>query len=66
MSPQLVRQLQDAFRFATEQTSFLNVLEQGSLRPWYMSAPQFREFAERAEREQKALMSKYGFAKKAA
>lgn len=64
MSPAMVEQLQDAFRFATEQPAFLNVLEQGSLRPWYMGAAQFREFAERADREQKALLAKYGFARK--
>ncbi|WP_077002809.1 tripartite tricarboxylate transporter substrate binding protein [Variovorax sp. KK3] len=66
MPAPMVAQLQDAFKFASEQPSFLNVLEQGALRPWYMPAARFRDFAERAEREQKALMSKYGFAKKAA
>lgn len=62
--PQIVQQLQDAFKFASEQPSFLNLLEQSSLRPWYMPAADFRRFAERAEQEQRSLLQKYGFAKR--
>jgi tripartite-type tricarboxylate transporter receptor subunit TctC len=62
--PQIVHQLQEAFKFASEQPSFLNLLEQSSLRPWYMPAAEFRRFAERAEQEQRSLLQKYGFAKK--
>ncbi|GAA4356660.1 hypothetical protein GCM10023165_49910 [Variovorax defluvii] len=64
MPASVVQSLQDAFQFASEQASFRNVLEQGALRPWYMPANRFRDFAERAEREQRELMSRYGFAKK--
>jgi tripartite-type tricarboxylate transporter receptor subunit TctC len=64
MPAQIVQTLQDAFRFATEQASFVQLLENGALRPWYMPADEFQKFAERAEREQRVLLSKYGFAKK--
>lgn len=65
MNPQVVQRLQDAFQFAAAQPSFNQLLENGALRPWYMSAAEFQKFAEKAEREQRALMGKYGFAKKA-
>lgn len=65
MNPQVVQRLQDAFRFASEQASFTHLLEQGALRSWYMPSAEFTRFAERAEREQRSLMTKYGFAKKA-
>jgi tripartite-type tricarboxylate transporter receptor subunit TctC len=65
MNPQVVQTLQEAFRFASEQPAFTQMLERGALRPWYMSAPDFTRFAERAEREQRVLLAKYGFAKKA-
>lgn len=64
MSPQVVQTLQDAFKFASEQPSFVQLLERGALRPWYMSAADFWNFAERAEREQRVLLAKYGYAKK--
>lgn len=65
MNPQVVQRLQDAFQFAAAQPSFNQLLENGALRPWYMPAAEFQKFAEKAEREQRALMGKYGFAKKA-
>jgi len=64
MGPQIVQKLQEAFRFASEQPSFIQTLERGALRPWYMSTPDFTRFAERAEREQRALLGRYGYAKK--
>jgi tripartite-type tricarboxylate transporter receptor subunit TctC len=64
MPDPVVRTLQDAFHFASEQPSFLQVLERGALRPWYMPAADFTAFAGRAEQEQRALLGKYGFAKK--
>lgn len=63
MNPTVVQTLQDAFEYATKQPAFQQVLEQGALRPWYMPAAEFSAFAERAQREQRALLSKYGFAK---
>ncbi len=65
MSPEIVQTLHDAFKFASEQPSFTTMLEQGSLRPWYMSPTDFARFAQRADAEQRKLMAKYGFAKKA-
>ena len=64
MNPQVVQRLQDAFQFASEQAAFVQLLENGALRPWYMSAAEFQRYAERAEREQRALLGKYGFARK--
>jgi len=66
MPEAIVQTLQEAFRFASEQPSFVQMLERGALRPWYMDASEFHRFAERAEREQRALLSKYGYAKKPA
>jgi tripartite-type tricarboxylate transporter receptor subunit TctC len=65
MSPTLVQTLQEAFKYAAERPSFVQMLENGALRPWYMPAAEFQKYAERAEREQRALLGKYGFAKKA-
>jgi tripartite-type tricarboxylate transporter receptor subunit TctC len=64
MKPEVVQTLQDAFKFATEQPAFLQVLDSGALRPRYMSAPEFRKFAEQAAKDQRTLLAKYGFAKK--
>lgn len=63
MDPAVVRTLQDSFEYASKHPAFQQVLEQGGLRPWYMNSVEFSAFAERAQREQKALLSKYGFAK---
>lgn len=65
MAPEVVRKLQDAFKFATEQPSFIKVVEQGSLRPWYMSSKDFQEFADQAEKDQTAQLTRLGLAKKA-
>ncbi|KAH0533548.1 hypothetical protein FGG08_007678, partial [Glutinoglossum americanum] len=58
MPPQIVQQLQDAFKFASEQPAFLGLLEQSGARPWYMPAAEYRRFAERAEQEQRTLLTK--------
>jgi len=65
MSPAVVKKVQDAFKFATEQPSFIALLEKSTQRPWYMDATEFRKFAERAEAEQRELLTKYGIGKKA-
>lgn len=64
MSSALVKTLQDAFRSSLEQPALKAILEQGALRPWYMGAADFTKFAQRADAEQRALMGKYGFARK--
>ncbi|MBU3651475.1 MAG: tripartite tricarboxylate transporter substrate binding protein [Limnohabitans sp.] len=64
MPAPVVQALQEAFRFAAERPAFIQLLENGALRPWFMPATEFQSFALRAEREQRALMTKYGFAKK--
>ena len=60
----VVQVLQDTFRMAVDQHSFQAVIEQGALRTWYMGAADFTKFAQRADIEQRALMGKYGFARK--
>ena len=62
--PEIVATLNEAFKFAGEQPSFTGMLDQGSLRAWYMSPVDFTRFAQRADAEQRKLMGKYGFAKK--
>jgi len=64
MNPGVVQVLQDTFRMAVDQHSFQAVIEQGALRTWYMGAADFTKFAQRADIEQRALMGKYGFARK--
>ena len=64
MNAQVVQAVQDAYKFATEQPSFVALLEKSTQRPWYMNAVDFRKFADRAEREQRELLTKYGLAKK--
>lgn len=64
MNPALVQTLQDAFKSALDQPAFQTILDQGALRPWYMGSADFTRFAQRADSEQRALMGKYGFARK--
>jgi len=64
MSPAIVQKVQDAFKFATEQPSFIALLEKSTQRPWYMDAAEFRKFAEHAENEQRELLAKYGLGRK--
>ena len=63
MQTAIVQQLQDAFKFATEQPSFTMMLDRSATRPWYMGAVEFTRFAERAEVEQRTLLAKYGLGK---
>ncbi|MGJ7546293.1 Bug family tripartite tricarboxylate transporter substrate binding protein [Variovorax sp. LT1R16] len=60
----IVAQLQEAFRLASERPAFQKLLEESSARYWFMPAGEFRTFAERAQKEQRALLSKYGYARK--
>lgn len=64
MRPAVVKKIQDAYRFATEQPSFVALLDKSTQRPWYMDAGEFQRFAERAETEQRALLAKYGIGRK--
>lgn len=66
MDPQVVRKVQDAYHYATQQPSFINMLAKSDSRPWYMDAQEFTQFARRAENEQRELLVKYGLAKKRA
>lgn len=60
----IVERVQDAFKFASEQPAFKRLLDESGVRRWYMSADEFQHFAERAQKEQLALLTKYGFARK--
>jgi tripartite-type tricarboxylate transporter receptor subunit TctC len=65
MQPGVVRKIQDAFLFATEQPSFISLMERAGQKPQYLNTADFTQFAIKAQVEQRALLTKYGFAKKA-
>lgn len=65
MNPAVVQKLQDAFKYATEQPSFIALLEKSTQRPWYMDSAEFTRFAQKAETEQRTLLAKYGLLGKA-
>lgn len=60
MDPAIVKKVQDAYKAATEQPSFISLLAKSTQRPWYMDASEFRKFAERSQTEQRSLLAKYG------
>lgn len=64
MPPAIVERVQEAFKTASEQPSFQALLDESAARYWYMPAREFTAFAERAQKEQLALLTKYGFARK--
>lgn len=61
---EIVQTLQDAFKFSTEQPAFLQMLDGGALRPWYMPASEFLKFADKVKKDQRTLLGKYGFAER--
>lgn len=64
MPPELVRKIQDAFHFATEQPAFIALMEKAGQKPQYLNSTDYTQFAIKAQIEQRGLLAKYGFAKK--
>ena len=62
--PEIVRALHDAFKFALEQPAMLALLDKSDQAPRYMNTQDFRKFVEQSAVEQRALLTKYGMAKK--
>ncbi len=63
MHKDVVRKIQDAFLFATEQPSFISLLEKAGQKPQYLNSADYTQFAVKAQVEQRNLLTKYGFAK---
>jgi len=64
MQPDVVRKIQDAFLFATQQPAFISLLEKAGQKPQYLDTADYTQFAVKAQVEQRNLLTKYGFAKK--
>jgi len=56
--------LEAAFKFAMEQQSVIALLQSVEQKSLYTDGKTFRAFAERSVKEQKEVLTKYGFAKK--
>ena len=64
LDPQVASTLEAAFKFAMEQPSLVSLLQGVEQKPLYTDAKSFRAFAEKSVKEQKEVLTKYGFAKK--
>ena len=64
LDPQVASTLEAAFKFAMEQPSVISLLQGVEQKPLYIDAKSFRAFAEKSVKEQKEVLTKYGFAKK--
>jgi tripartite-type tricarboxylate transporter receptor subunit TctC len=64
LDPQVASTLEAAFKFAMEQPSVISLLQGVEQKPLYTDAKSFRAFAEKSVKEQKEVLTKYGFAKK--
>lgn len=64
LDPQVASSLESAFKFAMEQPSVVSLLQGVEQKPLYTDAKAFRAFAEKSVKEQKEILTKYGFAKK--
>jgi tripartite-type tricarboxylate transporter receptor subunit TctC len=64
LDPQVAATLEAAFKFAMEQPSVISLLQGVEQKPLYTDAKSFRAFAEKSVKEQKEVLTKYGFAKK--
>jgi len=62
--PDIVKTLHDAFKFAIEQPAFTALLDKSDQAPRYMDTAEFNRFVQRSSVEQRALLTKYGMAKK--
>ncbi len=63
MDAAVVQKLQDAFKFAVGQPSYIALLDRSAQRPRYMDHAEFTRFAVQAEAEQRTLLAKYGMLK---
>lgn len=64
LDPQVASTLEAAFKFAMEQPSVIAMLQGVEQKPLFADAKTFKAFAERSVKEQKEVLTKYGFAKK--
>jgi tripartite-type tricarboxylate transporter receptor subunit TctC len=64
LDPQVASTLEAAFKFAMEQPSVISLLQSVEQKPLYTDGKSFRAFAEKSVKEQKEVLTKYGFAKK--
>ncbi len=64
LDPQVTLTLEAAFKFAMEQPSVISMLQGVEQKPLFADAKTFKAFAERSVKEQKEVLTKYGFAKK--
>ena len=64
LDPQVALTLEAAFKFAMEQPSVIAMLQGVEQKPLVTDAKTFKAFAERSVKEQKEVLTKYGFAKK--
>jgi tripartite-type tricarboxylate transporter receptor subunit TctC len=64
LDPQVAATLEAAFKFAMEQPSVISLLQGVEQKSLYTDAKSFRAFAEKSVKEQKEVLTKYGFAKK--
>ena len=64
LDPQVALTLEPAFKFAMEQPSVIAMLQGVEQKPLFADAKSFKAFAERSVKEQKEVLTKYGFAKK--
>jgi tripartite-type tricarboxylate transporter receptor subunit TctC len=64
LDPHVALTLEAAFKFAMEQPSVMAMLQGVEQKPLFADAKTFKAFAERSVKEQKEVLTKYGFAKK--
>lgn len=64
MPAEIVRVLHDGFKFALEQPNFVALLDKSDQAPRYMNTVEFNSFVRQSFVEQRALLTKYGMAKK--
>jgi len=63
LDPQVASTLEAAFKLAMEQPSVIVMLQGVEQKPLFADAKTFKAFAERTVKEQKEVLTKYGFAK---
>lgn len=64
LSPQVVKTLHDAFKFALEQPSVIKILDMSDQRTRYMGTEEFKKWVKKSEVEQRELLTRYGMAGK--
>jgi tripartite-type tricarboxylate transporter receptor subunit TctC len=64
LPPDVVATLHDAFKFAIEQPSMIEVLDRADARIRYMDSATLTQFAATSAQEQRELLERYGLAVK--